>query len=162
MTTETALEQKKSENWGEKQLPSPLILSWYVLGPGGRSIHGEDRVIVGAGRRSVGQMRRENRRPVIFDNDSVILGHVHSGGQLVVTCVETDTSQGRARHLPLTDMHSHMPKQKRHAHGLKIGRSINAIFKDHLRTTPIHSYCTFNMERTSKALCQVSQNELSP
>lgn len=56
-----------------------------LFGPRRRGVGGEAHVVVGAGRRLVGEVWREERRPVVLDDHRVVLRHVDGRGQLVVS-----------------------------------------------------------------------------
>lgn len=49
----------------------------------------EPHVVMGTGRRLVREVGRKYRWPIVFDDDSVVLGHVDRRGELVVTCRTT-------------------------------------------------------------------------
>ena len=55
------------------------------MDPGHRGVSHEAHVIVGTGGGLVGEVGRKQRRPIIFDHHYVILRHVHSRRELVVT-----------------------------------------------------------------------------
>lgn len=56
-----------------------------LFGPRRRGVGDEAHVVVGAGRRLVGEVWREERRPVVLDDHRVVLRHVDGRGQLVVS-----------------------------------------------------------------------------
>lgn len=63
---------------------SPFILAGQLVDPGRRVLSHEAHVIVGTGRRLVGEVRGERGRPIVFDHHYVVLRHVHGRGELVV------------------------------------------------------------------------------
>lgn len=56
-----------------------------LFGPRRYPVSGEAHVVVRAGRRLVGEVRRQQRRPVVLDDHGVVLGHVDGRRQLVVS-----------------------------------------------------------------------------
>lgn len=68
------------------RLHPPVILTGRLFGPRRRPRGGYGDVVVGAGRRLVGEVGRQQRRTVVLDHDRVVLGHVDGRRQLVVSC----------------------------------------------------------------------------
>lgn len=78
----------------------PLVLgAGQLFGPRRRGVGGEGHVVVGAGRGLVGEVRREQRRPVVLDDHRVVLRHVDGGRELVVSC-STNRCQRLASSVP--------------------------------------------------------------
>lgn len=63
----------------------PVVLSRQLFGPRRDPVSGEAHVVVRAGRGVVGQVGREERRPVVLYDHRVVLRHVDGRRELVVS-----------------------------------------------------------------------------
>lgn len=80
------LEIEDETNNKQTKKKHPLfVLDWRLFGPWGSHVGGEGHVVVGAGGRLVGQVRRKEGRPVVLDDHRVVLRHVDRRGELVVS-----------------------------------------------------------------------------
>lgn len=71
--------------WNKRKQKHPLfILAGWLLGPRRSHVGNEGHVVVGAGGRLVGQVRRQKWWPVVLDDHGVVLRHVDRRGELVV------------------------------------------------------------------------------
>lgn len=65
---------------------TPLFnLAGRLFGPRRSHVGSEGHVVVGAGRRLVGQVGGQQGRPVVLDDHRVVLRHVDRRGELVVS-----------------------------------------------------------------------------
>lgn len=76
----TEIEQKASAEF------HPLVvLNGRLFGPRRRHVGGKGHVVVGAGRRLVGEVWRQEGGPVVLDDHGVVLRHVDRRRELVVS-----------------------------------------------------------------------------
>lgn len=74
---------------------SPFVLVRDLVDPGRRVVADEAQVVVGAGGRAVREVGGEQRRPVVGDDDDVVLRHVDGRGELKVAWEERKRRIGR-------------------------------------------------------------------